>query len=210
MKKLSMLFALCSLLSACTFPLTPGEGNLLNGSKQHRAELFESGARGQVIVSMTDNISSDGFFFGKKYEQKVSFKNLGSAEVFHLSTKLGSKEFDTAMLPIGDYEVTNLYLQYVYTTTHRQGNAMVTTTHIETIEHFENNNKVQFSVKPAEVAYLGNIELIKADNKVDAEGKRALNSFKITDESAKISDKQKSKWEKEFGKPLVVRLAASK
>jgi hypothetical protein len=196
-------------MGACAFPTSPSEGNLLNGSKQFRPELFDSGARGEVVVSMSDNISDDGWF-GKNYENVVSFKNLQSGEVYYLTTRLDDKDYDWAMLPIGEYEVTNLYLQYVYTTSTRHGNTTTVTTHVETINHFEGNSKIRFNVRPGVVSYIGNFELVKSDNRVNVDGSHSVNSFKIQDLSAKIPDKQKKKWEQEFGKSYVVNLAAVK
>jgi hypothetical protein len=207
MKKLvsgTMLLGLC----ACAFPGTPYEGNLLNGSKQFRRELFDSGARGEIILSMSDNVSNDGWF-GKKYENIIAFKNLQTGEVYNLRTKSGDNEYDWAMLPIGGYQVTNLYLQYVYTTSDRVGNTTRVTTHVETLEHFEGDSKVRFNVKPGIVSYIGNFEMIMPENKVDPDGRYALRSFKIQDLGDKISDGQKKKWEREFGKGFVVDLATA-
>lgn len=205
MKKLMIIFVMLGL-AACTFPHKPTEGSLLNGAKQYRPEMLESGARGVVIVSMTDNVSKDGFF-GKNYENVVAFKNMQSGEIYHLKTKLDSRAYDTAMLPIGDYQVTNLYLQYVYTTTQQSGNTTITRTHVETVEHFEGNKKITFKVKPGAVTYIGNIELVKSENKVNADGTHPVNTFKIEDRSAKIPQKQKTKWENEFGQSYVVNIA---
>lgn len=205
MKKI-LLLTLALALGACTFPSTPTETNLLNGAKQHRAELFESGARGEVILSMSDNVSDDGWF-GKNYENKVAFKNIHTGEMYFLRTKLDDRDYDWAMLPIGEYEVTNLYLEYVYTTSERQGNMTVVTTHVETIAHFEGGKNIRFRIKPGEITYVGNFEMVKAENKVDAEGRHPTNSFKIEDRSAKIPERQKKIWEKEFGRDYVVRLA---
>ncbi|MDR0726669.1 MAG: hypothetical protein LBF37_01245 [Rickettsiales bacterium] len=208
MKKIILGFCVLGLC-ACAFPNTPGEGNLLNGSKEFREPLFESGARGEVIISMSDNVSDDGWF-GKNYENVVSFKNMQSGEVYSLKTKLGDKEYDWAMLPIGEYEVTNLYLQYTYTTSQQVGNTTHTTTHIETLEDFQGKSKIRFNVKPGVVSYIGNIELIMPENKIDLDGRYASRTFKIEDCGAKISDKQKKKWEKEFGQSYVVNLATVK
>lgn len=196
-------------LGACAVPSTPGEGNLLNGSKEFRSKLFESGARGEVIVSMSDNVSDDGWF-GKNYDNIVAFKNLQSGEVYSLKTKLGDKEYDWAMLPIGEYQVTNLYLQYVYTTTQSYGNTTRVTTHIDTIDNFEGDSKIRFTVKPGVVSYIGNLEMIMPENKIERDGRYAGRSFKIEDRSAKITDKQKKKWDKEFGQSYVVNLATVK
>lgn len=196
-------------LGACAVPSTPGEGNLLNGSKEFRSKLFESGARGEVIVSMSDNVSDDGWF-GKNYDNIVAFKNLQSGEVYSLKTKLGDTEYDWAMLPIGEYEVTNLYLQYVYTTTQSYGNTTHVTTHVDTIDNFEGNSKIRFNVKPGVVSYIGNLEMIMPENKIERDGRYAGRSFKIEDRSAKITDKQKKKWDKEFGQSYVVNLATVK
>jgi hypothetical protein len=107
--------------------------------------------------------------------------------------------------------VTNLYLQYSYTTCQQVGNTRQCTTHLETIENFEGNSKIRFNVKPGSVSYIGNIELIQPDNKVSTDGKAVLaRTFKIEDRSAKIPVRQKEKWEREFGKDYVVNLATAK
>jgi hypothetical protein len=208
MKKLILCAGMLGLC-ACAFPNTPGEGNLLNGSKKFQADLFESGARGEVVVSMSDNVSDDGWF-GKNYENVVAFKNLQSGEVYSMKTKMGGNDYDWAMLPVGEYQVTNLYLQYVYTTTQHVGNTTYVTTHVDTIENFEGNRKIHFNVKPGVVSYIGNLELIMPDNKIDRDGRYASRTFKIEDRSAKIPDQQKKKWDKEFGQNYVVNLATVK
>jgi hypothetical protein len=204
MKKL-ILFAAALALGACAFPSTPSEGDLVAGTRQYRPELFASGARGQVIMSISDNVSSSGFF-GKKYRDVAAFKNVQNGTAFYLDAKLGDKDFAAAMLPIGKYEITNLYMEYIYTTTQRNGNTTIITTNIETHSHFEGKNKITFDVKPGEVAYLGNIELVKGENAVDNEGAKLADTFKITDDSAGIPDARKTEWEKEFGRPFIVRL----
>lgn len=202
MKKL--FFIICSaLLAGCTFPSTPYDGDLLNATHQFKPEMFDSGARGVVIVSLTDNVSKNGWF-GRKYTDAMAFKNLQSGEVFFLSTHMGEKEYDTAMLTIGEYEVTNLYMQYVYTTTSQVGNQTVTTTHIETDEHYENDDKIRFVVKPGQVSYIGNVNLIRSENVVRNDGKAVPNTFKIEDKSADIPAKQQKKWQKMFGTDYVV------
>lgn len=195
-------------LAACAFPRTPDESDLLNGAKQFRPELFNSGARGQVIASISDNASSSGFF-GKKYRDVVAFKNLQSGAVSYLATRIEDKDYDAAMLPIGKYQVVNLYMEYIYTTTQHTRNATITTTHVEKHEHFEGNKKITFDVKPGEVTYLGHIDLIKSDNAVDKEGAKIVNAFKISDKSADIPSSQKQTWEKEFGKPFVARMMSA-
>jgi hypothetical protein len=208
MKKLLFLLP-ATYLCACTFPITPGEGNLLAGTKQFQPELFNYGARGVVIASMTDNVSDDGFF-GKEYDDVMAFKNIKTGEVYSLTTHIGDNEFDYAMLPIGEYQITNLYLQYVYTTTQQIGNTTQTTTHIETVEHFENDKIITFNVLPGTVSYIGNIELVQSDNTVSNDGRVSGNSFNITDKSAEISDAQKSEWMDEFGKNYIVKTATVK
>ncbi|MDR2268827.1 MAG: hypothetical protein LBD94_01430 [Rickettsiales bacterium] len=206
MKKLCLL-VMTAGLAACAFPYTPRDGDLLNGAKQFQPELFESGARGQAIVFLSDNVSKGGFF-GKKYRNVIAFKNLQSGAVFYLETKLDDKDFDTAMLPVGKYAVANLYMEYIYTTTYRQGNTTVVETHIEKHEHFEGNKKITFEIKPREVAYLGHIEILKGDNVADKEGATVANGFKITDKSADIPEDQKQKWKKKFGVDFVARPAS--
>ena len=206
---MNKLFGIVGLmgLCACAFPSTPGEGNLLNGSKQFKSELFQSGARGEIVVQMSDNVSSDGFF-GIDYDNMIAFKNTQSGEVFFL--KMDSCGYDWAMLPVGQYQVTNLYLQSSYTTQYQFGNTTHVQTHIERIEHFEGNDKIVFNVKPGTVSYIGHFNLIKPDNKVAKDGKINVNTYKITDDSAKIPEKMKSKWFKEFGQNYVVGLATVK
>jgi hypothetical protein len=208
MNKLVLGFAALGLC-ACTFPHTPGEGDLIGGTQEFRGELFESGARGEIILSMSNNVSDDGWF-GRNYENMIAFKNLQSGEVFNMRTKLGGADYDWAMLPIGQYEVTNLYLQYVYTTSQQIGNTTQVTTHVETLENFENGKKIRFNVKPGVVSYIGNFDMIMPENKIDKEGRHLGRSFKIEDRSAKIPDSQKQKWKKEFGRSYVVDLAAVK
>lgn len=206
MKKLFGIAGLMGLC-ACAFPSTPGEVNLLNGSKQFKSELFHSGARGEVIIQMSDNVSSDGFF-GKDYENIIAFKNNQSGEVFYLEMDSGG--YDWAMLPVGQYQVTNLYLQYTYTTQQQMGNTTHVTTHVERIEHFEGNDKIVFNVKPGTVSYIGHFNLIKPENKVSNDGKIGTNTYTIKDDSAKIPEKMKSKWVSEFGQHYVVGLATVK
>jgi len=207
MKKiLFLLFA----LSACAFPSTPGDVNLVGATKQYRAKLFESGARGQVVVQLADNVSTGGFF-GKKYRNVMAFKNVQSGEVLFLQSRQDKQEeFDTAMLPIGKYEITNLYLEYVTVRTYQQGNMRVTETNVEKHEHFQRPYTITFDVKPGEVSYIGRIELVKGDNVVDPEGAKMTNTFKIIDKSAEIPDELRQKWETEFGRPLTVNLAVAK
>ncbi len=193
----------CFLMCGCTFPTTPQDGDLLNATHQFQPEMFNSGARGVVVVSLSDNVSKNGWF-GRKYIDAMAFKNLQSGEAFFLSTQMGNKEYDTAMLTIGEYEVTNLYMQYIYTTTSQVGNQTITTTHIETDEHYENDDKIRFFVKPGQVSYIGNIKLVRSENEVRSDGKKVPNTFKIEDKSADIPVKQQKKWLKQFGTDYVV------
>lgn len=197
MKK-TALYALTMVLAACAFPRTPGDGDLLNATHNFQPELFSSGARGQVIVSLADNVSDDGWF-GKNYTDGIAFKNLQSGEVFFLSTKKGVRDYDTAMLTIGEYEVTNLYLQYVYTTTSSAGNTTITTTHVETDENYQGDCRIRFTVRPGRVSYIGHFDLIRAENRVGADGVALRNSFKLSDHAADIPQKQRDKWRRMFG-----------
>ncbi len=208
MRKVGLLVLLLAV-GACSFPSTPGEGNLLHGVRQFQAPLFEYGARGEVIVSMADNVSKTGFF-GKNYENIMAFRNVQSGEEFYLKTKLGKQPYDTAMLTIGEYEVTNLYLQYTYVTTEHMGNTTVTTTHIVRDEHFEGDDKIRFVVKPGRVTYIGHIDLIKPENQVAADGRIPTNSYRISDKSDQIPDKQAQKWRREFGADYVVDMMTVK
>lgn len=202
MKKIFSIIG-CLLIGGCAIPTTPQDGDLLNATRQFKSKMFDSGARGVVIASLTDNVSKGGWF-GRKYSDTMAFKNLQSGEVFFLSTNLAGKEYDTAMLTIGEYEVTNLYLQYVYTTTTQIGNQTITTTHIETDEHYENDDKIRFVVKPGQVSYIGNVKLLRRENEVRNDGKIRTNTFKIEDRSADIPHKQQKKWRKLFGTDYVV------
>jgi hypothetical protein len=196
------------MAGACSFPKTPGEGNLLNASLQHHSEIFEQGGRGQIILSMSDNLSSDGFF-GTVYDNIMSFKNKQTGEMYFVKTKLGGDEFATAMLPIGEYEVTNLYLRYVYTTTQRQGNMTVTTVHVITHEHFEQDKVITFAVKPQEVVYLGHFQMEKPEKgATNKDGSLKMPSFKLEDDSDNIGDEQRREWKEEFGKDFIVRFAS--
>ena len=206
MRKLFLILSVCLTVVGCAFPQTPNESDLLRASRQFRPTLFNSGARGVVITSLSDNVSDDGFF-GVNYNDIVAFKNIKTNEVFYMSTILDGNKYDTAMLPIGVYEVTNLYLQYIYTTTEQYGNTQVVRTVVETDEHYEGNSKIRFTVRPQEVTYIGHFALTKTDNEVSADGHVKANSFSITDKSDEISDKQKMDWQKEFGQNFVVRLA---
>lgn len=208
MKKL-ILFVSLLAVSACAFPTSPRDGDLLNATHQFQPALFASGARGQVIVSMSDNVSDTGWF-GRNYTNGMAFKNLRSGEVFFLSTIKGDREYDTAMLTVGEYEVTNLYLQYVYTTTSQIGNQTITTTHIETDDHYEGDNKIRFTVSPGRVTYIGHIDLIRSENTVASDGVRRPNTFKISDRSADIPARQQKKWRDTFGTDYVVELATVK
>ena len=51
MRKISLLILSLSLF-ACSIPRTPTDADLLSASTQFREELFESGARGQVILGI--------------------------------------------------------------------------------------------------------------------------------------------------------------
>ena len=207
MKKFILLVLF--LLSGCAFPSTPTSDGLIIATKQFRPELFASGARGEVIISMSDNVSDDGFF-STNYTNLIAFRNVQSGEVYSLNTLLGEKAYDTAMLSIGTYEVINLYLQYVYQTTEVYGSMQTTTTHIVTDEHYEGNSKITFTVKPEEVVYIGHIDFIKAENTVRPDGSVPVNKFKISDKSKDIPEEQRQKWQREFGKDFVVRLATVK
>lgn len=207
MKKL--IFLSFFFLMGCVFPQTPSSDSLIVATKQFRPELFASGARGEVIVSMSDNVSDDGFF-STNYTNLIAFRNVQSGEVYSLNTLLGEKAYDTAMLSIGTYEVINLYLQYVYTTTEVYGSMQTTTTHVVTDEHYEGDKKIRFTVKPSEVVYIGHINFIKAENTVRPDGSIPVNTFQISDKSKNIPEEQRQKWQQEFGKDFVVRLATVK
>lgn len=123
---------------------------------------------------------------------------------------LGSKKYDTAMLTIGTYEVENLYLVHVYTTCEQIGNTRICTENRVFDEHYEGNKKIRFTIKPAEVTYIGHFTLYKADNEVK-DGVPAnssnKNTFTLTDKSGEISAQQRQEWQKEFGTDITVRLA---
>lgn len=201
-----LLICWLCFIGGCTFPQTPTSGGLVTATKQFRPELFQSGARGEIIVFMADNISDDGFF-STNYTNVMAFKNMGSGEVFFVKTLLGENAFDTAMVPIGQYEVVNLFLQYVYTTTEQTGNTTITTTHVISDEHYENGKKIRFSVKPGEVTYIGHFDLIKPENAVNPDGTIPTKTFKISNKSNEISQKQQQEWLKQFGTDYVVRPA---
>lgn len=203
------ILLLLFLLVGCAFPQTPTSDGLIIATKQFRPELFVSGARGEVIISMSDNVSDDGFF-STNYTNLVAFRNVQSGEVYSLSTLLGEKAYDTAMLSIGTYEVINLYLQYVYQTTEVYGSMQTTTTHIVTDEHYEGDKKIRFTVKPGEVVYIGHIDFIKAENTVRPDGSISVNTFKISDKSKNIPEEQRQKWQREFGKDFTVDIAVVK
>lgn len=209
MKKVILVLVGIWCLSACAVPQTPNESGLITATKQFQPELFKTGARGEVIVSLSDNVSDDGFF-STNYTNIIAFKNIRSGEVFSLSTLLGDRAYDTAMLPVGDYEVINLYLQYVYVTTEQIGNTRITTTHIVTDEHYEGSKKITFTVASEEVTYIGHFDLIKAENEVRPDGSMPQNDFKLSDKSEEIPEKQKQEWKKQFGKDFVVRTAKVK
>lgn len=206
MRKLFWELIVCLAVVGCAIPQTPNESDLLRGSRQFRQELFESGARGVVIASLSDNVSDDGFF-GVNYNDIIAFKNIKTNEVFYMSTILDGNKYDTAMLPIGTYEVTNLYLQYIYTTTEHYGNTTVVRTVVETDEHYEGDSQIRFTVRPQEVTYIGHFALNKTDNEVAADGHVKANSFSITDKTDDISFSQRDEWQQLFGQDFVVRLA---
>lgn len=206
MRKLFLILVVCLAAAGCACPQTPNESDLLRASRQFRPALFESGARGVVIASLSDNVSDDGFF-GVNYNNIMAFRNIKTNEVFYMSTILDGNKYDTAMLPIGTYEVTNLYLQYIYTTTEQYGNTQVVRTVVETDEHYEGNSKIRFTVRPQEITYIGHFALNKTDNEVAADGHVKANSFSISDKSDEISFSQKNDWQKKFGQDFVVRLA---
>ncbi len=207
MKKIGLLILVLSVF-ACSMPRTPTDADLLSASTQFREELFESGARGQVILGMSDNISSTGFF-STNYEDVVEIKNIKTGEVYYMRTKLNRNAYDTIMLPVGDYLITNLYLEYTYTTSTQVGNQRIVEYHVKRLEHFEGKNKLTFSVKSKEVVYLGNIKLIKLDNKQDTKDKFA-GMYKLENNSTSVPEKQKKKWKKTFGKDYSVRLIGVK
>ena len=193
-------------LSACSFPSTPGEGNLMNAGTQYQKDLFDTGARGQIVVSMSDTLS-DGGWFGTVYDNFMNFKNKQSGEQFFVKTKLNSIDYATAMLPVGEYEVTNLYMQRTYTTSTYAGKTTIVTTHVVTYDHFERGKSITFTVRPGDVTYLGNLQMVKADKGTDSASSFA-GSVVVTDKSADIPDKKKSEWEKKFGRPLTVQLVS--
>ncbi|MBD5391336.1 hypothetical protein HDR66_00860 [bacterium] len=205
MKKIAILLCVMTL-GACTFPTTPQDGDLMNATHQFQPELFTSGARGVAIVSMSDNVSDTGWF-GKNYTNGLAFKNTQSGEAFFLSTKKGSNDYDTAMLTVGEYEVTNLYMQYVYTTTSQVGNTTIVTTHVDTDDHFEGDKKIRFTVRPGVVTYIGHIDLVRAENVVSSDGVKKPNSFNISDKSADIPERQIKKWKQKFGTDYAVNVA---
>ena len=207
MKKIVFLVLALSL-SACSIPRTPTDVDLLSASTQFREKLFETGARGQIILGMSDNISSTGFF-STNYEDVAEIKNIKTGEVYTLRTKLKRNAYDSIMLPVGDYVITNLYLEYTYTTSTQVGNQRIVEYHVKRLEHFEGKNKLSFSVKSKEVTYLGDIKLIKFDNKSDSKDKFA-GAYKLENNSDNIPAKQKKKWKNTFGKDYSVRLINSK
>jgi hypothetical protein len=195
-------------LAACGFPRQPGEGNLLNMSLDHHKEIFEQGGRGQIIMSMTDNLSDDSFLLGIVYDNVMVFQNKQTGEQYFLKTKLGSKKYATAMLPLGEYEVSNLYMRYTYQTRQQMGNTVVVTTHVVTYDHFEQGKVISFDVKPGEVIYIGNFEMIKPEKgSIEKDGSLKMPGFKLTDKSGDIGQSQVAEWKTEFGKPFEVRLA---
>lgn len=206
MRRFLSLF-LCLLVVACAIPATPEDGDLINATKQFRRELFEGGARGEVILSMSDNVSGGGFF-STKYDNVMRFRNIGSGEVFNMTTRRGKNVFDMAMLSVGTYEIENLSLEYTYTTTEQIGNQRIIRTHLVTDDNFQNDKKIRFTVKPGEVVYIGHFYLIKPENvAVGASSETQKNNFKIVDDSSTFTEVQKFLWEEKFGVPFVVRLA---
>lgn len=207
MRKISLLILSLSLF-ACSIPRIPTDADLLSASTQFREELFESGARGQVILGMSDNLSSTGFF-STNYEDIAEIKNIKTGEIYYMRTKLKRNAYDSIMLPVGNYEITNLYLEYTYKTSTQVGNQRIVELHIKRLEHFEGQDKLSFSVKSNEVSYLGDIKLIKLDNKNDAKDK-FVGTYKLENNSANVPEKQKKKWKNTFGKDYSVRLINSK
>ncbi|MDR1027233.1 MAG: hypothetical protein LBL46_02340 [Rickettsiales bacterium] len=205
MKKLLTL-AMSFALAACAWPRTPTDGDLFRATRQFQPELFATGSRGEVVVKMHDDQTSTGWF-GKKYSNILNYKNVASKEAGYLEMKTGETEYATAMLPIGDYEITGMKLLYVWTETQRQGNVTITTTHIEEHDGFMGADKLAFSVRAGRVIYLGDIALHLGDNAVSKDDRSVNKStYKITDKSAEISADQKREWEEEFGRPLEVGL----
>lgn len=91
MRKLFLILSVCLTLVGCAFPQTPNESDLLRASRQFRPALFNSGARGVVITSLSDNVSDDGFF-GANYNDIVAFKNIKTNEVFLYEYHLGRQQ----------------------------------------------------------------------------------------------------------------------
>lgn len=209
MLKNFFILLMLAFVGACACPLTPEDGDLLRATKQFQPKLFNYGARGVAILSMSDNVSDDGWF-GKNYTDTMKIKNKNTNDVFLLSTKKGKKEFDAAMLPVGRYTVDSIYLSYVYQTTEHYGNTTYVTTHVETDEGYENGRKISFDVRAGEVVYLGHFDLIKRKINVSADDEATVNDFKLTDKSSSIPAEQKSLWKKQFGKDFVARAATVK
>ncbi|MDR1071300.1 MAG: hypothetical protein LBL21_01500 [Rickettsiales bacterium] len=202
----AIYFLVAAMLAACAFPRTPSDGDLLRATRNFQPELFASGARGEIIVKMHDDLTDDSGWFGRKYTNIFMYKNASSGETGYLEMhpKDEDDEYAAAMLPIGDYEVSDLKLRYVYTTTTQTGNMRTITTHVEEYSGFAGNDKLTFNVGAGKVLYIGDIELHKGDNSVSEDDRTInTNSYKISDKSAEIPADKKDAWEKEFGKPIV-------
>lgn len=206
MKKFLTIAMACAL-AGCVIPKTPDAVDLRDGARQFRPELFDTGSRGQVILSMSDNLSGDGFF-DMSYTNIIEFENIQSNEKFSLRVDSeGEPLYDTAMLPIGRYRVSDLMLQYITTSNSYVGNTRVTTTEVNQIKGFIDGRKVEFDVKPKEVVYIGHFYLIKGENKVTKDGAQMLNRLAISDNSKDIPAGKKAEWKDEFGKSFNVRIA---
>jgi hypothetical protein len=197
------------MLAACAFPRTPSDGDLLRATRNFQPELFASGARGEIIVKMHDDLTDGSGWFGKKYTNILTYKNASSGEAGYLEMfpKDDDAQYAAAMLPIGDYEVADLKLQYIYTTTQQNGNVRTITTHIEEYSGFAGNDRLTFNVGAGKALYIGDVELHKGDNSVSKEDRTVdTNSYKIADKFSEIPADKKEKWEKEFGRPVEVGL----
>jgi hypothetical protein len=193
------------VLGACAFPRTPDDGDLIRATRQFQPELFASGARGEIIVKMHDDQTDDAGWFGKKYTNVLYYRNTSSGEAGYLEMKpkSSSSDYAAAMLPIGDYEVSNLKLSYVWTESRRQGNMTITTTHLEEHDGFLGGDRLSFNVRAGMVLYIGDIALRMGDNTV-SKNDRSINArgYEISDKSAEIPAGRKAEWESEFGKPM--------
>lgn len=195
-------------LWGCAIPKTPSDVDLHDGARHFRSELFDTGSRGQIILSASDNISKDGFF-GINYTNIIEVENLQTAEKFTLLVDADSKKtlYDTAMLPIGKYRVTDAMLQNISETRSYVGNTTVTSTEVTQFKNFFGNRKIEFDVRPKEVIYLGHFDFVKGDPRVSKDGAKMLNKLNISDKSKEIPNEQKQKWKAEFGKSFEIRLA---